>query len=74
MKLRTIKQIKSIKNKRILLRLDLNIPISKIKKLKFEDTWRLQKAVPTINYLANRGAKIIIVAHLGRPQGKKGKK
>ena len=70
MKLKVIKQIKSLKNKRVLLRLDLNIPIGK-KGIRSKDTWRLEKSMPTINYLVNKGAKVIIVAHLGRPEGKK---
>jgi 3-phosphoglycerate kinase len=73
MQLKTIRQIKSLKNKRVLLRLDLNIPLGK-RGIRPEDTWRLQKAIPTINYLVNKGAKVIIVAHLGRPEGKKVKK
>ena len=70
MKLKSIKQIKNLKAKRILLRLDLNVPIKK-GKIRQADTWRLEQAVSTINYLANKGAKVIILAHLGRPNGKK---
>jgi len=70
MKLNSIKQIKNLKTKRVLLRLDLNVPIKK-GKIRQADTWRLEQAVLTVNYLANKGARVIILAHLGRPNGKK---
>ena len=70
MKLKSVRQIKGLKNKRVLLRLDLNVPVNK-NQIKSTDAWRLDRAVETINYLANKGAKIIIVSHLGRPAGKK---
>lgn len=68
MKLKTVKQIKSLKGKRVLLRLDLNVPVKA--NTNYQDNWRLLKVLPTIEYLVSKGAAIIIVAHLGRPQGK----
>ena len=70
MKLKTIKDIKNLKGKRVLLRLDLNVPLEKGKVDK-DGTWRLQRSVPTIKYLLAKKAKVIILAHLGRPGGKK---
>ncbi|MFA6307940.1 MAG: phosphoglycerate kinase [Patescibacteria group bacterium] len=69
MKLRTIDQIKNLKGKRVLLRLELNIPFADGKVDK-EDSRRLEKSLPTIKYLVSKKAKVIIVAHLGRPDGK----
>ena len=57
-----------IKNKTILLRLDLNVPTEgKI----IQDDTRISLCLPFLNKLIERKAKIIIVSHLGRPKGKK---
>lgn len=69
MKLKTIRDIKSLKGKRVLLRLDLNVPVRNGKVDK-DGTWRLQRTIPTLKYLLNKKAKVIIIAHLGRPEGK----
>ncbi|MCB9802779.1 phosphoglycerate kinase [Candidatus Nomurabacteria bacterium] len=69
MKLKTIKQLKNWQGKRVLLRLDLNVPIQQ-RKINPKDTWRLEKVLPTINFLLKNKARVIIVAHLGRPEGK----
>ena len=53
-----------IKDKRLLLRLDLNLPI---KAGKLTDDTRIIRSIPTIKYLVNVGAKIIIISHFGRP-------
>lgn len=70
MKLNSIRNIKNLKGQRVLLRLDLNVPLEKAKVSK-NGTWRLHRVVPTIKYLTNKGAKVIIVAHLGRPKGQR---
>ena len=57
-----------VKGKRVLLRLDLNVPM---KDGKVTDTTRIDRTVPTINELTGKGAKVIIVSHLGRPKGEK---
>ncbi|MBT6691430.1 phosphoglycerate kinase [Candidatus Parcubacteria bacterium] len=69
MKLKDIKQIKNLTGKRVLLRLDLNVPIEK-GEVPNSGTWRLERAIPTIKYLTRKKARVIIVAHLGRPEGK----
>ncbi|MBT4516783.1 MAG: phosphoglycerate kinase [Candidatus Komeilibacteria bacterium] len=69
MKLKTIDQIKNISGKRVLLRLDLNVPLNKQTKVDRHGDWRLDRAVPSIKYLLKQKAKVIIVAHLGRPKG-----
>lgn len=68
MRLKDIKSVKNLKGKRVLLRLDLNVPVhgGKVDK---DGTWRLEKVIPTIKYLSSQKAKVIIVAHLGRPKG-----
>lgn len=71
MKIKSIKQLKNLKGKKVLLRLDLNVPI---RANKVTETYKLNMALPTIKYLQEKGAKIIIISHLGRPKGKKVKK
>ncbi len=66
MYIKTIRHYHKIKNKRILLRASLNVPI---KNGRVKDDFRLQKQLATIRFLHIQGAKIIIIGHLGRPQG-----
>ena len=64
---KTIKDI-DLNGKRVLLRADYNVPVDD--KGEITDDYRLQKSLPTINYLLEQKARIIICSHLGRPQGK----
>jgi 3-phosphoglycerate kinase len=70
MKLKSIKQIKNLKNKKVLVRVDYNVAMENNKVL---DTERIERSYATINYLLKNKAKIILMAHLGRPKGKKDK-
>ena len=54
-----------VRNKRVFLRLDLNVPLKNGKVL---DDTRIKAALPTINDLMERGAKLVIASHLGRPK------
>ena len=65
--MKSIKSLENIENKNIILRLDLNVPIVNGK---ITDTNRIDKVLPTINYLIKKKAKIIIISHVGRPNGK----
>jgi 3-phosphoglycerate kinase len=58
----------NVKGKKVLVRADFNAPLSE--KGEVTDDFRLKKAMPTLKYLRSNGAKIIIITHLGRPQGK----
>jgi len=57
----------NIQGKRILLRVDFNVPINDGA---ITENSRIEKILPTIKFLINKKAKIIIIAHLGRPKGK----
>jgi len=57
----------NINQKKVLLRLDLNVPL---KNGKITDATRIDKILPTINLLLKKNAKIIILSHVGRPKGK----
>lgn len=61
----TIKDI-PLEGKRILLRVDFNVPI---KDGKILDDTRIQASLPTIQYLLDKGASIVIMSHMGRPKG-----
>jgi phosphoglycerate kinase len=60
-----------VKGKRVIVRADLNVPLADGK---VSDATRIERLLPTIKELADRGAKIIILSHLGRPDGKKNPK
>lgn len=65
--MRYIKDYKtSLEGKRVLLRIDVNEPVDE--KGYPKDTFRIAKALQTINFLRQAGAKIILIAHLGDPQ------
>ena len=65
--MRSIKDELNLKQKKILLRLDLNVPLNDGR---ITDTTRIDKILPTINFLLKNDAKIIILSHVGRPKGK----
>ena len=65
--MKNIQSLLDLNNKKILLRLDLNVPI---KNGKILDSTRINKILPTINFLLKSNAKIIILSHVGRPNGK----
>ncbi len=66
-KLNELDENLNIEGKRVLLRVDFNIPIND--GAITEDS-RIKKILPTIKFLIKKKAKIIIIAHLGRPKGK----
>ena len=61
-----IKDQENLSQKKILLRLDLNVPL---KNGLITDETRINKIVPIINFLIKKKSKIIIISHVGRPKG-----
>lgn len=62
---KTVRDI-DVSGKRVLMRVDFNVPL---KDGVLGDTTRIEKAIPTISYLKEHGAGIVLMSHLGRPQG-----
>jgi len=65
--MRSLKDVTNLNQKKVLLRLDLNVPLNNGE---ITDTTRIDKILPTINFLLKNEAKIIILSHVGRPNGK----
>jgi 3-phosphoglycerate kinase len=56
-----------LENNVVLLRADYNVPL--LENGDISDDYRIQASLPTLNYLLDRGCKVVIISHLGRPEG-----
>lgn len=65
--MRTISSLGDLRGKRVLVRSDFNVPL---KEGVITDDGRIRAALPTLKTLTDAGAKVVILAHLGRPKGK----
>jgi phosphoglycerate kinase len=66
MTLRTIDSLGPLEGKRVIVRCDLNVPL---KDGKITDDGRIRASLPTLNLLIDSGARVVVVSHLGRPEG-----
>ena len=64
--MRKLSEIQSLDGKRVIIRCDLNVPLDGTR---ITDDGRIVASVPTIKYLVDQGAKVIVISHLGRPDG-----
>jgi phosphoglycerate kinase len=63
---RKLSELSSLEGKRVVIRCDLNVPLDG---KRITDDGRIVASVPTIKYLVEQGAKVIVISHLGRPEG-----
>lgn len=68
MSFRTLDDLGDIKGKRVFVRVDLNVPMADGR---VTDETRLRALLPTVSELADKGAKVLLLAHFGRPKGAK---
>ncbi|MCU1442332.1 MAG: Phosphoglycerate kinase [Cryobacterium sp.] len=66
MTLRTIESLGSLAGKRVIVRCDLNVPLEDGR---ITDDGRVRASLPTLNALINQGARVVVISHLGRPDG-----
>lgn len=64
--MRTLASLPNLEGKRVIIRCDLNVPLDG---KTITDDGRIVASVPTIKYLIDQGAKVIVISHLGRPEG-----
>ncbi len=65
---RTMEDLGNLNGKVVMLRADLNVPMDE--NFKVTNTARIDRTVPTIKALMNKGAKVVVISHFGRPEGK----
>ncbi|MFC6488575.1 phosphoglycerate kinase [Nitratireductor sp. GCM10026969] len=65
---KTLDDLGDVRDKRVLMRVDLNVPV---RDGSVSDTTRIERVAPGIVELADKGAKVILLAHFGRPKGKR---
>src|SRR6202030_4060571 len=60
-----------VRGRRVLVRVDFNVPTEEIDgKIRITDDTRIRESLPTIELLREKGAKVVLLAHFGRPKGK----
>src|SRR5258708_14769518 len=64
-----------VKGRRVLVRVDFNVPTEEVEEgIRITDDTRIRESLPTIQLLREKGAKVVLLAHFGRPKGKRNPK
>src|SRR5690242_18305740 len=67
----TVKDL-DVRNKRVLVRVDFNVPMEERNgQMVITDVTRIRETLPTLELLISKGAKVILMSHLGRPKGRR---
>ena len=64
--MQSVSELTNLLGKKVILRLDLNVPLNNGE---ITDTTRIDKVLPTIEFLLKQNSKIVILSHVGRPKG-----
>lgn len=67
--MKSIREAEDLKGKRVLVRVDFNVPLGDDGIVDENEAWRITASLPTIKYLLENEAKVILMSHLGRPEG-----
>ena len=66
--MKSLKSIQNLKNKKVLVRIDFNVPVGGDGIIDNKEDWRIRAVLPTIKYLLEKKARIVLMSHLGRPK------
>lgn len=72
MKLSSITRVKNLKGKRVLLRTDYNVAVDGRGRVEKSELFRIERTLPTLQWLMKKRARVVILTHRGRPRGKDG--
>lgn len=68
--MKSIREVEDLKGKKVLVRVDFNVSLGDDGVVDDNEAWRINAAIATIKFLLEKGAKVILMSHLGRPDGK----
>lgn len=67
--MKKLSELNDLQDKKVLVRVDFNVPLGDDGVVDESESWRIKSAIPTIKYLIEKGACVILMTHLGRPDG-----